>query len=192
MKKNVDENIIFALEKISAIQRVLLWEITKEEKLSPIQIQFIQYINEVDEKERNVGALAREFDLKKSTVSESVKNLVDKGLIEKERSSLDSRRWVLNLTEIGKEKLKKIYKKNNAIYNVLAELDDDLKEKVLFFFMKMIKRMYDSGIIQVAKMCINCKNFSEMGEGEYPFYCKFANSKMKVENLKFNCSVFNR
>ena len=192
MKKKIDENIVFALEKVSNIQRILLWEITKEENLSPIQIQFIEYLSEVEEENRNVGSLAMEFDLKKSTVSESIKNLVEKGLIQKEKSLSDSRKWVLTLTDLGKEKLDKIYKKNSAIYKVLDELDEDLKEKVLFFFMKIIKGMFDEGFIQVAKMCINCKNFSEAGEGDYPFYCKFTNSKMKAGNLKFNCPVFNK
>jgi hypothetical protein len=43
-EKNIDAKIIAGLERISRVFKLLLWDVAKEENLSPIQIQFLIYL----------------------------------------------------------------------------------------------------------------------------------------------------
>jgi len=42
--ENIDSKIIAGLERISRVFRLLLWDIAKDENLSPIQIQFLIFL----------------------------------------------------------------------------------------------------------------------------------------------------
>jgi DNA-binding MarR family transcriptional regulator len=117
--ESLSENIITAIEKISQINRLILWDISKEENLSPIQIQFIDYINRMPLQMSTISNLAMEFDLKKSTVSDSISNLIKKGFLEKKQDKQDKRIFYLYLTKSSFEKISIIEERNKKIYEKL-------------------------------------------------------------------------
>src|SRR5258708_37840589 len=101
---DVDSKIVAALEKISEVFRVLLWAEAKEHKMSPIQLQllvFLKYHNA--EKYCKVALLAKEFNLTKATISDSMKALEQKELIKRSLDINDSRSFTFCLTEKGKQ-----------------------------------------------------------------------------------------
>ncbi len=79
---NLESKIVVALERISEAFRVLLWQQSKEFGVSPIQIQLLIFIDLHQQDYCKVSYLAQEFNLTKATISDAVKSLEQKQLIE--------------------------------------------------------------------------------------------------------------
>ena len=71
--QKIESRIVVALERISEAFRVLLWNESKENSLSPIQIQILIFIYFHSLAKCKVGYLADEFNMTKATISDSVK-----------------------------------------------------------------------------------------------------------------------
>ena len=99
---NLSNKIVAGLERISEAFKVLLWEKAKLLGLSPIQIQILIFINYHKIEFCNVSHLAKEFNITKPTISDAVRVLVNKELIEKKYSSSDSRSYAIQLSDSGK------------------------------------------------------------------------------------------
>ncbi|KXK41291.1 MAG: transcriptional regulator [Bacteroidetes bacterium OLB11] len=89
--QKVESRIVVALERISEAFRVLLWNESKENSLSPIQIQILIFLYFHSLEKCKIGYLASEFNMTKATISDSVKVLFTKNLVTKEINHLDSR-----------------------------------------------------------------------------------------------------
>ena len=89
--KNTESKIVVALERISEAFRVLLWNESKENSLSPIQIQILIFIHFHTSEKCKVGYLADEFNMTKATISDSVRVLLAKELVIKETDPIDTR-----------------------------------------------------------------------------------------------------
>ena len=105
--QKVESRIVVALERISEAFRVLLWNESKENSLSPIQIQILIFISFHSSEKCKVGYLADEFNMTKATISDSVRVLLSKALVTKETDPSDTRSYSLLLTDEGKKLLKK-------------------------------------------------------------------------------------
>jgi len=188
MSDKINKNIITAIDKIFAIQRLHFWEIGKEDKLSPIQIQFIEYISKNPVDFCTISNLSKEYDLKKPTVSDSVSSLIDKGYLKKFRDNKDARVFYFTLTEKIRSKLsdfEKRYDKLNAVLNTLPLEEKEILSKVL---LKIISEYYSDGSIQSAKICLTCSNFvRNPANSDMPFYCEFTKEFMKYIDLKAHC-----
>jgi DNA-binding MarR family transcriptional regulator len=106
--RGIDERIVAAFEKIAQVSRILLWEAASAEKLSPIQLQFMQHIAVAPEELRRVGAIAKEFEPDPATVSDALSTLESKGLIIKDSSPGDRRSVVISLTKEGRRTVKSV------------------------------------------------------------------------------------
>ena len=96
--QKIESRIVVALERISEAFRVLLWNESKENSLSPIQIQILIFIYFHSLEKCKVGYLADEFNMTKATISDSVKILLSKELVTKETDPIDTRSFSLSLT----------------------------------------------------------------------------------------------
>ena len=118
-QKDISSKIVAGLERISEVFKVLLWDKAKLVGLSPIQIQILIFIAFHKEALRNVSHLAREFNVTKPTVSDAIRVLDKKGLIEKDFSSADSRSYSISLSAVG-----------NKIVATTYDFSDSLKKQV--------------------------------------------------------------
>ena len=91
--QKIESRIVVALERISEAFRVLLWNESKENSLSPIQIQILIFIYFHSHEKCKVGYLADEFNMTKATISDSVKVLLSKELVAKETDPIDTRSY---------------------------------------------------------------------------------------------------
>ena len=194
--EQIDKNILVGIEKICQISKILLWDIAKEENLSPIQIQFLDYINRIPQELRTLTNLSLEFDLKKSTVSDSINNLIKKGFLEKMQDSEDKRVFYLNLTSKAQGKIEKIDQWNSTIYEKIKSVSKEDKNIISDFFVNIIKDLYEEKVIKVAKMCFYCSNFQKMNynessENKLPYYCSFTKRYFSNNEVNFNCESFN-
>ena len=101
--QKIESRIVVALERISEAFRVLLWNESKENSLSPIQIQILIFIHFHSLEKCKVGYLAAEFNMTKATISDSVRVLLAKELVTKATDPLDTRSYSLSLTNEGQK-----------------------------------------------------------------------------------------
>ena len=191
---STDKDILYSLEKIAQAQNFYLWEIAKEEKLSPLQIKFIEYIKNNLLENCTVSNLSIEFDIKKPTVSDSIKNLFQKGLIQKIPDKNDKRIYYIKLTDKIIDIINEIDRRNKNILQLISTIPQSEKNIVSGFLIKLIKSYYQSGIIQKTKICLGCHNFksNSFPGSVQPHYCQFTKLKMSENDIKINCKEFSK
>lgn len=188
-KVRIEEKIFFGIEKLARANRVLLWEIAKKENLSPIQIQFLNYLENHPKELCIVKNLSKEFDLTEATVSEAIKSLQKKGFILKKRTREDGRVYVIWLTARGKKLAKRVSNWSSAFVENIRRLSPEKKEKIMLTIMELLRSLQKTGVISVAKMCLNCENFERDAHpgSRKPHHCRFTDSPMSNSELIIDC-----
>jgi DNA-binding MarR family transcriptional regulator len=183
---NVDYKIVAALEKISEVFRVLLWTEAKEHKLSPIQMQlliFIKYHN--SDKQRRIASMAREFNMTKATISDSIKVLEQKGLIERADDMLDSRSFNFSLTDKGVKLTGMIENFTKPLDGAIATLSTQQKNEFLVSVFDLIFRLNQNGIISTQRMCYNCYYYN--GDRQQTHFCNLMQKELAIDELRIEC-----
>lgn len=183
--QKVESKIVVALERISVSFRVLLWNESKENALSPIQIQILIFLLFHSDKMCKVSYLAQEFNMTKATISDSVKLLLQKGLIKKYDDPVDTRSYVIGFTNTGKQIAEKSANFAFAIEKPLASMSSEQKEGMLSGLLKLIYELNRVGIITIQRMCFTCINYQHTN-GQH--YCKLLQSKLQNTDLRIDCA----
>ncbi|MBC9798495.1 MarR family winged helix-turn-helix transcriptional regulator [Sinomicrobium weinanense] len=176
--------IVVALERISEAFRVLLWEESKSFGLSPTQIQILIFLNYHDEGKRKVSYIAREFNMTKATVSDSVKVLEQKKLITKEYLPHDTRSYIIHLSETGKAIAEKTALFTQEIQKPVQRLPPAHKEGLLRSLMDIIHHLNKSGVITIQRMCFSCRYYSGKGNAHY---CNLLQTPLTDSELRVDC-----
>ncbi len=184
---NVDYKIVTALERLSEAFRVLLWNEAKELSLSPIQIQILLFIRFHPANLSKVSYLAGEFNMTKATISDAVRMLEQKGLIQKETTQEDSRSFNIMLTPKGKSVTDSLEHFGQPIVNSLSGLAQQQKIVLLESLLGMIRQLQTSGVITIQRMCYSCHFFEKRGE---QFYCNMLHKQLDSQDLRVDCPEF--
>ena len=191
-QKNIDSRIVAALERVSQTLRILLWEVAKEHGLSPIQIQFLIFLNSHLKERCRVSSLAQEFDLTQATVSDAIKVLWEKRLIVKRPSQLDGRASTLELTSSGKRLAIKLRDWQAAITEQMKQFSPETKETVTIFLMELIALLQRAGTICIARMCITCSFFRRDAYpgSERPHHCALTGRSIADSGVEIDCDKY--
>ncbi len=187
--KSIDSKISFALEKIFTAYRFLIWNKVKDMNLSPIQLQFILYLHKYPKKMRKVSTIALEFALTKATVSDAIKSLKMRKLINKIKDKKDKRIYIINLTEKGKRLAESIEIWDRPIKKILSSFTMEEKERIFSFFIKLIDSLRKQGVVKVARMCISCSHFKRdfFPDRRKPHFCELTGIAISDIELNIDC-----
>lgn len=181
---SIESKIVVALERISEAFRVLLWNESKENSLSPIQIQILIFLRFHSEDKCKVSYLADEFNMTKATISDSVKVLLKKELIQKFTNPSDTRSYLIGLTNKGTQVAEK---SSNFTFNIekpLTTLPDQQKKDILAGLLKVIYQLNQTGVITIQRMCFTC-SYYERTDNEH--FCKLLQAKLTSKELRVDC-----
>ena len=179
--------IVVGLERISEAFKSLLWDHAKNIGLSPIQIQVLIFIKYHPEHLCNVSALAIEFNLTKPTISDAVKVLAKKELIEKLPSTVDKRAYSIRLKTEGERIVEQTEHFAKPIEVVASTLNQNEQEHFFDALSRIIEGLNKKGILSVQRSCHNCKYF--IRSEELPF-CKLLNQKLSTGAIRLDCPEF--
>ncbi|MEZ5003766.1 MAG: MarR family winged helix-turn-helix transcriptional regulator [Chitinophagales bacterium] len=182
--QKIESRIVVALERISEAFRVLLWNESKENALSPIQIQILIFIHFHTFEKCKVGYLADEFNMTKATISDSVRVLLSKELVAKETDPIDTRSYSLSLTQEGKKIAKKASIFASSIEQPIEKLTQEQKAIMLNGLLKLIYDLNKSGIINIQRMCFTC-SFYNAKNGIH--YCNLLKTKLAESEIRVDC-----
>ena len=180
---SVESKIVASLERISQAFRVLLWNESKEFSLSPIQVQVLIFLLHHSAEKRKVSYLADEFNMAKATISDTIKTLEQKQLIEKRYEPRDTRSYIIHLTEKGAEVAKKTSFFAAQIQVPIDKLPSSDKENLLLSLLDIIHHLNQTGVITIQRMCLTCQYYNS----DNGHFCQLLNQKLADEELRIDC-----
>ncbi|KAA3651464.1 MAG: MarR family transcriptional regulator [Bacteroidetes bacterium] len=182
--RSTESKIVVALERISEAFRVLLWNESKDNSLSPIQIQLLIFLLFHSQEKCKISYLASEFNMTKATISDSVRVLISKGLVIKEADLIDTRSFTISLTSQGKQLAEKSSFFASPIEKPIEKLTEEQKTIILNGLLKMIYDLNKAGIITIQRMCFTCSYYNA-DNGIH--FCNLLNTKLAESEIRVDC-----
>ncbi len=162
--QTTEGKIVASLERISQAFRVLLWKKSKEFSLTPLQVQILIFLFTQNEEKKKVSYLAKEFNVTKATISDTVKTLEQKHLVVKDNEATDSK----------------------EIYSPIAELSWGDKKNVLSSLIKLIIHLNKTGVISVLRMCTTC-SYYRPSDDEKKGHCTLLKRDLDHVHIRVDC-----
>ncbi|MBC3758178.1 winged helix-turn-helix transcriptional regulator [Hyunsoonleella sp. SJ7] len=186
-ENDIQSKIVAGLERISEAFKVLLWEKAKLLGLSPIQIQILIFINYHKLEFCNVSHLAKEFNVTKPTISDAVRVLLKKELIEKVFSSSDSRSYAIQLSGSGKDIVAQTENFAQPLKIQLDGLGDKDLEQTFKTLSQLIFKLNKIGVLTVQRTCYACKFYQKNGQHHY---CNLLEKELQHSEIRVDCPEF--
>lgn len=181
---NIDGKITAGFERLSLVFKVLLWKKSKKYDMSPIQIQFLIFIKYHTENRATVSYLAKEFNLTKATVSDTVKILEQKKYVTKKVHSADSRSFTNALTDEGAEVVLLIENYTDALYDIVETVPQNEKLVLWKNISAILQHLNHLQLINIQSTCSNCKYFREEKVGGH---CTLMGLRLDSEDIRIDC-----
>lgn len=185
--KELASRIVVGLERISEAFGALLWRQAKRVGLSPIQIQLLIFIQCHEEEYCNVSYLAAEFNVTKPTISDAIKVLNRKELIEKFPSILDKRAYFIGLTKKGEEMVRQTGFFTKPLQRITGKLSEEEQLQFFDLIAKMIKGLHEEEILSNQGSCFACIYHLKDGNGSY---CKLLEKPLQQAEVRLDCPEF--
>ena len=185
---DLTSKLVSSLELFSQVFRINLWDLQKEHKISPIQIQILIFIHYHKKELCTVTELADEFNMTKATVSDSVRVLEKKGFLSKEKDSEDHRISYIKLTSDGKNVLEHFGSYSSELYKSIDKLPDQSKTIIFKSFVSIISELQKNNVINERRMCSNCFYYSPSGKTNYT--CNLLEEVFSQEKFRMDCPDF--
>jgi MarR family transcriptional regulator, organic hydroperoxide resistance regulator len=123
---NRELELVESMDKLSGLMRKFQTELISGE-LREYTLRQLYYIELIDKNEGiSVSEISKALDLKKSTISIAINQLIDLNIVTKIQSNTDKRIYFLKLTEKGKN-IMKMHKKvhQNTIKKIINILEPE-------------------------------------------------------------------
>ncbi|MBX2817539.1 MAG: MarR family winged helix-turn-helix transcriptional regulator [Saprospiraceae bacterium] len=185
---DLESKIFNGIERLSEALKSLLWDKAKIHGISPIQIQILLFVDSHSTHLSNVSHLAKEFNVTKATISDAVRVLVTKDLLQRDYSPTDSRRYDLLITKKGSGLVKEL---SLFATPFMEELSHFSRKELTGFFetlSKLIYRLNQRNVIQVQRSCFNCRYY--VGNRENKHHCNLLQTKLRNHELRLDCPEF--
>lgn len=180
------ERVAEALNKLGLALKHQTWRQANEEGLSPTQGQILAILAAAAP--LRPSELARRLGVSLPTVSDSVRVLVDKGLVEKSRDDRDARAAGLHLTAAGRRSAARAAGWPEFLGAAVDELSQAEREVFLAGLIKMIRNLQARGLIPIQRMCVTCNHFRPgVHAGPRPHHCAFVDAPMGARHLRLDC-----
>lgn len=166
-----------------------LWEAAYAEDLTATQAQFLTYLASMGNTAVSMSDLAHRFGLSLATVSEAVRALVTKGLLEQRRSANDGRVREVRLTMQGRRRVKALLHWADAIRDQVAALAPQAKGLLLDSLLELIARLQQAGLISLTRQCQTCLYFQPHRHTDptAPHHCGLMNQPLPLTELRIHC-----
>ncbi len=184
--RNLDSKILSALERIGHAFRVLLWDESTAASLSPIQVQVLIFMRFHDREYANTSYLAKEFNVSKASMSDTIRSLEEKQLIHKVQDLNDKRRFSLQLSDSGNSISAKLSDFSQGIKRPLNRMSASEKEIMFKGLAMLIRHLHQSGIISVQRMCFSCAHYRTSVKGHQHF-CTLLQQGLHDSELRLDC-----
>jgi DNA-binding MarR family transcriptional regulator len=184
--EDVPGKITAALERLGQALRVLAREEAQRQGLSPIGLQLVLRLAGLDDPGRP-GRLAREFRVSPASLSDSLRALERKGLVERRRDGDDRRGFSFRLTPAGRLLAGRLEPLTSPVRAAAAALPAEEQLTLLLSLYELIADLQRRGVITVARMCVTCSHFRADAHGPNAHHCTLLDLPLARPSLRIDC-----
>lgn len=178
--------IATGLHKIGLAMKQQAWQQANDEGLSATQGQILAAL-------ATHGGLtgtevSQRLGVTLPTVSDSVRVLVDKGLVTKSPDPRHPRASLLTLTKKGGQLGARARSWPEYMAEAVADLTADEQRAFFSGVVKMIRTLNAQGLIAVTGMCVTCTHFRpNVHAGATPHHCALVDAPLASEQVRLDC-----
>lgn len=186
--EDTGHKIAVALSKLSDLYRQLLWSKAQPLGISPIQVQLMIHIRHHDSSHNTVSHLAKEFQMTKATISDSIRVLVNKELLQKVTSEKDKRSFHLELTNSGRKATDEAEGYTGQVQSQLSKMDSQGSETLFKGLYDLLDMLNEQGVIPVQRMCFGCAFYQ--GDKDSSHHCTLLKKNLQTSQIRLDCAEF--
>jgi DNA-binding MarR family transcriptional regulator len=184
--ERLDERIATGLHKIGLALKHQTWRQASEDGLSPTQGQILAAL--AMDGPQTGSELTKRLGVTLPTVSDSVRVLVDKGLLTRTPDERHPRARLLELTGAGHTLATSARAWPEFLASAAGTLSASEQAAFLAALVKMIRTLQEKGQVPVSPMCVTCAHFRpHVHEGLMPHHCAFVDAPMAERHLRLDC-----
>lgn len=185
----ISQRVIVGLNKISLALKSHAWQDAGQKGLTPTQGQILTLLRSKPESGMRLLEVAEGLGVTPATASDAVSTLVEKGLVQKNRSPEDARAIAITLTEKGWQQSDSAGSWPDFLLTAVDELSELERTVFLRGLIKMVRALQERGQISVTHMCVTCCFFrpNVYPDSEYPHHCALVNAPFGDRHLRLEC-----
>jgi len=182
---DIDFQILEGIRKISNVIDNIYNKISFKHNLTSLQLKIIYFLYLKKKEHINMKRLSIESNLTLATISKSVKNLINKGLLEIYKTEDNKKEKYLNLTQKSLTILTKLELEINKIIDIINKSYENNNKKIetIEILVNIINNLLNKGYLDRVSMCNLCVFYEEDKN-----YCKFL--LKKIDYKKIECPDF--
>ncbi|MEZ4364422.1 MAG: MarR family winged helix-turn-helix transcriptional regulator [Kofleriaceae bacterium] len=182
----LSSRIAAGLHKIGLAMKQQTWQQANDEGLSATQGQILAAI--ATHGALTGSELSQRLGVTLPTISDAVRVLVDKQLLERSPDPRHPRASLLSLTRKGAQLGARA--RSWPEFMAAAVSDLPLEEQRAFFsgVVRMIRTLQDQGFIPIGGMCVTCTHFRpNVRAGATPHQCALVDAPLASEQVRLDC-----
>lgn len=182
------QRIAVGLNKVGLALKFQGWQAAGERGLSPLQGQILAMLTTA-RRGLKPSVIAERLAVSAPTISDSVKTLTGKGLVERRADEQDARVSLVVLTPKGKLEARAAAGWPDFLATAVEALGEAEQESFWRGLVKMIATLQREEQIPISQMCVTCRHFrpNVHRDASLPHHCAFVDAAMGARHLRLEC-----
>lgn len=183
----IPRRIATGLHKVGLAMKQQSWHQANEAKLSATQGQILAIL--VASGPLTGTELGERLGVTLPTISDSVRVLVDKRLVNKTPDPRHPRASLITPTARGRTLGERARSWPEFLAEAVGTLSQAEQEAFFAGIVKMIRTLQEQELVPVSSMCLTCTYFRpNIRQGAMPHHCDFVDAPMANTHLRLDCA----
>ncbi|AUG78424.1 hypothetical protein CFP65_3635 [Kitasatospora sp. MMS16-BH015] len=184
-----EEQLLIGLTRLGQAVRLSAWHNAGPVKLTPLQADILLFLAG-DRRPRRQGEIVTALASTAPTVSDAVRTLTTKQLVERHRDPVDSRAVTLTLSPAGLAEADRLAVVPEPLREALSALPEQDVAAMLRGTTTMIRVLQQHRAIPVSRTCVTCRFYRPDAHPEdpaHPHHCAFVDAPFGDHALRLDC-----
>jgi DNA-binding MarR family transcriptional regulator len=181
--------LLIGLARLGQAVRMDAWRNTGPHNLSPLQADIITLLDGKTHPIRQ-GEIVRALASTPPTVSDAVKVLRKKELLEAIRDFGDARVLLLGLTATGRDEASRLNRPSETLSGAVSALSGEDFAAMLRSTTTLMRELQDRRAIPISQMCLTCRFFAPEAhprDSGRPHHCNYVDAPFGDAELRVTC-----
>jgi len=185
----VSERVVRTLALVGESLHSSLASLADREHLTPLQASLLIRIRSYADNGISAAELARALRLTPPTVGESVRALVDKGLVTRQRDPQDHRVYRLQCTSMGHTVAERVGDYAGHIERLVSSMTGAQQRELMGDLVQVLHGEVDKGYRPLLETCVSCRFFKPVSWDRHQYYCLGLERPIDPETIRTDCNL---
>ena len=178
------QNIYNLVERLAELQKVGTRQAVASIGLQPVQLEVLNYLSSCNKYSDTPMAVTEYLGQTKGTVSQTIKSLQAKGMVEKIADNNDKRISHVVLTTLGHKVLKESIP-TKLFVDACQVLSDQQQDNIATELTQLIAAIIQSSEMKTFGVCQSCRYNGKQDDGSY--YCNLVKAPLTNDEILLIC-----